>query len=522
MSSVERGSWCGAAEVDITPPPGLPLAGYGALGRIAKRTIDPLKARAVYFRDSRGHDAALCVVDLASASGYLFRRAAEMASASCGLVERNLVVAGTHTHAAPGNFFASSYFDSLTQARRGFDRGLAEWLATRIAAAVTMAAANARPAALGLATGRLWGVSTNACPGAFHRNPDAPAWEAPGGPASGAPPSTPPGQRATDPRVKVLAAFAEGGAPLAVLASFACHNTCLGPAVDGYSADWTGAAAGMLSARLGAGCLCAVMPGTAGDVNMLVPGATQGTDLARGVGRAVADTVGAVLDEARRGAAAYTVDCRLASIPLTSRLVDGDPATELAETWCVGRAALGGAPDGRSLLYHLGLAGAAASARYFSPAHPQFPKSPALGPVQAALRRLLALSPPRCWPLHLWRVGPALIATVPGEPTVMAAWRIERALARADPGAVPWIIGYAGEYAGYFTTPEEYLEQQYEAASMLYGRYCTNHVQARLLALQATPVAGGEASGAPPAWPRHRAVRRFARLKTRAGAKTPE
>ena len=52
----------GVAETDITPPVGFPMAGYYH-ERLAEGTIDPLKAKAIVFRD--GDTAgALVVCDL--------------------------------------------------------------------------------------------------------------------------------------------------------------------------------------------------------------------------------------------------------------------------------------------------------------------------------------------------------------------------------------------------------------------------------------------------------------------------
>jgi neutral ceramidase len=73
------------------------------------------------------------------------------------------------------------------------------------------------------------------------------------------------------------------------------------------------------------------------------------------------------------------------------------------------------------------------------------------------------LAGPSRWPVQLLTLGPHAIATVPGEPTVALGHRL-----RAAEGA--HVLGYAGEYAGYFTTPEEYDVQGYEGASVLWGR----------------------------------------------------
>jgi neutral ceramidase len=78
---------------------------------------------------------------------------------------------------------------------------------------------------------------------------------------------------------------------------------------------------------------------------------------------------------------------------------------------------------------------------------------------------------PTRWPVHVLTLGPHRLATVPGEPTLALGRRIRRAL-----GGSVAVLGYAGEYAGYFTTPEEYDAQDYEGASVLWGRRSGEHV----------------------------------------------
>jgi hypothetical protein len=69
----------------------------------------------------------------------------------------------------------------------------------------------------------------------------------------------------------------------------------------------------------------------------------------------------------------------------------------------------------------------------------------------------------------------------------MAAYRIERALREATGVSGVTVIGYAGDYGGYFTTEEEYEAQHYEGAHTLYGRNAANHIRARLVQLVEGP-----------------------------------
>ena len=62
---------CGAAEVDITPEPGFAMAGHSVAGTVSRGVQGHLFARALYHEDVQGRRAALCIVDLMSASRYL-------------------------------------------------------------------------------------------------------------------------------------------------------------------------------------------------------------------------------------------------------------------------------------------------------------------------------------------------------------------------------------------------------------------------------------------------------------------
>ncbi|WOF73671.1 neutral/alkaline non-lysosomal ceramidase N-terminal domain-containing protein [Parvibaculaceae bacterium PLY_AMNH_Bact1] len=75
--------------------------------------------------------------------------------------------------------------------------------------------------------------------------------------------------------------------------------------------------------------------------------------------------------------------------------------------------------------------------------------------------------------IGLARIGQLVILTVPAEVTTMAARRLKETV-RVELGG--WlshvvIAGYVNGYAGYVTTPEEYLVQQYEGGHTLHGQW---------------------------------------------------
>lgn len=487
----------GAAEVDITPPAGIPLAGYSTIGKVARGTCGHLFARALVLDGEASERVAFCFVDLQGATRYLLERAAERLAGTAGVGPSRLVLVGTHTHTGPGWTFGNGLYDQFAQVEAGFDRGLADWLAGRIAQAVEDAARARRPARLAVRSAPAWGFSRNRSWPAFLRNPEAARWDSAGLPGAGAPDHLCPEQRSIDPRVTTISLFdAADGAPLAAFAAFGCHATTRGPHWPYYDPDWAGQAQRRARATLeerfpGARPVVAVAASAAGDVNGLLcelpPDSGEDFDLARHVGDGVAAAIVTAVQSSAAEARSVPIRVRFTEPAVNDRSVGGDPTTTLAEEWCFGAPTLVGSEEGRTGVPPLFAREGMTSALWFPPGHPQRPKAPALGPLQALLAGLLALRPSAALPMHLVQLGAHRIATVPGEPTTVAAWRIEQAL-RALPGvAQTCVLGYAADYGGYFTTAEEFSAQHYEGSSMLFGRNAAAHVRARLVALATSP-----------------------------------
>ncbi|MBI3812529.1 MAG: neutral/alkaline non-lysosomal ceramidase N-terminal domain-containing protein [Nitrospirae bacterium] len=90
----------GTAKVDITPPIGLPLAGYGA--RTSTGIHDPILARALAV--SNGQNTVVLVsLDLLAITDDLFDSVLRKVRADVPLPEDHLLITATHTHSGPGN-----------------------------------------------------------------------------------------------------------------------------------------------------------------------------------------------------------------------------------------------------------------------------------------------------------------------------------------------------------------------------------------------------------------------------------
>lgn len=89
----------GFAEVEITPPLGTQMAGYYH-ERLAEKTRDPLKAKAVVLRQG-DTAAAFVVADLIGVAHDLTVQIREQVEAATGIPQQNIMLSATHTHTAP-------------------------------------------------------------------------------------------------------------------------------------------------------------------------------------------------------------------------------------------------------------------------------------------------------------------------------------------------------------------------------------------------------------------------------------
>ena len=91
----------GAASIDVTPPVGVELCGYGYyLRRASTAVLDRLMARAVYF-ESCGARALFIGNDLIGVDAELTARTRALCAKHLGLDPASIMLAGTHTHSGP-------------------------------------------------------------------------------------------------------------------------------------------------------------------------------------------------------------------------------------------------------------------------------------------------------------------------------------------------------------------------------------------------------------------------------------
>ncbi len=257
----------GAAEVDITPP-----IGTGMVGALKPRPSigvdDPLMAKAVVI-ESGGVRMACVSLDLATLPRRHGDAAVRLAAQRTGIPEDRIVWASTHTHTGP-IAEPEVYLGQTSEA----DLAWLQRLPGQFADAVEAADQARQPARLSRLRGYCEGVGGSRRL-RFKDGTERNTWMLPRG--SGGVQSVGYSSLA-DPELILLCFDDAGGAPIAVLWSFACHtNANFGPR---FSADYPAVAAARLRERYGPRVISLFLPGACGDVNPFVRWRDLGNRLA--------------------------------------------------------------------------------------------------------------------------------------------------------------------------------------------------------------------------------------------------
>jgi len=472
----------GTSEQPLPMPDDYGMAGYSLGGKHGRVGGQTLFARSLALRDAAGEEAVVCIVDLMCPSLALF----EAVAAKSGVAPQRLILAGTHTHTAPGHYYADAFYRVFAQPVRpdALLRPNLAWidqLAQAIADGVSAARASLRPGVVGVGQKDCFGFGRNRSEPPFAANPEAPVWASAGSPAAGAPAGLDVSQKAVDPRVTCIAARPTGAGDAAVFAFYGCHATALGPKQATYHRDWPGYAVSAVETAHPTGVVAALGLACAGDVTPLPPGEEEGPSQGEHLAQRVGAGVGAIVAE-------LLADLPAATAPLTLTVAGGALVPGPGHRWDVGYPILFGAEDGRTeLLGSVLREGMRKRPGTQPPGDTQWPKRSVLPVLQRFLRGV-GLSPSPWHPVHRLQLGTHVFLTVPGEPTTVAGRRVELAALAALAGvSSASLIGYAGDYAGYYTTPEEYAHQHYEGAHTLYGEPTLALLKAALLTLPPMP-----------------------------------
>ncbi|MCH7953388.1 MAG: neutral/alkaline non-lysosomal ceramidase N-terminal domain-containing protein, partial [Chloroflexi bacterium] len=217
----------GAAIVDITPPVGVQLDGYGAREQSSQGVHDELVARVLVFE--QGDQTAVIVsCDLLAVHPWIVSEVRARAAAATGVRQDGVLVAATHNHAGPVGLRSGT----LAQ----LDQSLAETLVGQICGAIERAWKARRRASIKHASATVDTISLN------RRDPE---WE-------------------KDAALHVVSVEGEDGL-IATLLNFACHATVLNQTNLMLSGEFPGAACRLVQRETAAPCV--YLNGACGDVN---------------------------------------------------------------------------------------------------------------------------------------------------------------------------------------------------------------------------------------------------------------
>jgi len=224
--------FAGAARVDITPPVGADLTGFGARLSASTGVHDPLYARAIALRQGAAESIVInCdLLGLDAAFVAVARRAIESAT---GVPCAKILIACTHTHSGA----ASMYLRYCGDVDAGYMAGVLE----RIAEVAAVAHGALEPATVASGVTTVGDVSVNR--------------RIEGGPI--------------DDELDVVRFDDEQGNAIAVITCFACHPIAAGSPNRLVSADFPGVLTQRLEAATGAVAL--FVNGASAQINPLLP-----------------------------------------------------------------------------------------------------------------------------------------------------------------------------------------------------------------------------------------------------------
>jgi neutral ceramidase len=550
----------GFGRVDITPPPGVGLAGNGPEGAEARGYRLRLYARVLVLADGGGNRLALVVADLPLSSALLHRRVAALTARTDGIGADRLVIAVTHTHAGPGHFFEAAGYNDQGSSVGGFDPVMVDSLTARIARAVHAAVADLRPARVAWGNRAVWGATRIRSLPAMLRNiplPTAPA-DAPAG--------LPQEYQLVDPELAMLRIDQRDPAsgafrPAGAFSIFAMHGTGNAPSNDLLDPDIHGLVERRLERHIDRDlnrvrdsgfvprAVYLFANGAEGDVSPAWPPQSRcnvptlaalpaldgpftrtlwewrsptATHLASCrhaareaisvIGKNVGDGAVALFDAL---GAALTDRLELGRAFATLSLRDSARALGICSEPALGLSTLVGADDAHTRIQGWLLFG------LFDVGLKQGSPNPNVPGCQAHKRQLFDAAfgglPNRLFisgnlpyyaQVTVLRLGNRVIGAVPGEVTTTAGRRMREQMLAAARGAggagLPvseaLILGHANGYLEYITTAEEYTAQYYEGGSTIYGPG-EAAMFGRALARLAASVSAGDslpAAAAPP------------------------
>ena len=410
----------GAAAIDITPPVGTALDGYGGRTDVSLGVHDPLYARAIYFDDGAAQ-LAMVVCDLIGIGSFLAERARELIAERPGIPPSNVMISATHTHAGPAGV------------RGRGEPVLVEEVARKIAGAVRVAHRYAVEGILKYGRTDLSSIAQN------RRFPDGPV----------------------DHRLDVVAADTQEGRNIATVARYGCHATTLERDNLDITAEYPGEACRTIEQVIGGGTVGLFFNGACGNINPAW--IRQQYDEVRRVGTVVGAKAAALSQELRPLAINHQAH-NIRWEELTSRPVDAGVLVSgpLKSATLTFEAPYRTGPSDEEFSEHLArLEGEYARARAGS----EKERRAAAARVTRARMEALSLARVRRQPatrteeVQAFALGENLhVVGLPGEVFIETGDEIRHKSGLEN----LLVVTYANDYPGYFCRAEAYEEGGYE------------------------------------------------------------
>ncbi len=468
QSTVNTGLLAGAAKADITPPPGMPLAGYSLMANYSKGFRTRLYARVLYLKPASGRGVALVQCDFLTGSLLLNHRVAELVAKETDIGIDGLLIAGTHTHSGPGGFFDNNFYNHFAANASGFDPDYFDYLSKQIANAVIRAYKEKKPAKIATGEMQIWQMTRNRSIKSYYANKNIV-------------PKTPPDvYDAVNPDLHLIRVDVQNKDgqyyPLAAFTSFSIHPTTLPAKNNLYNGDVFAFIEREVEYGIKDNYKTSWEPvhvafnGTHGDnsPNYNAQNFSESRRIGTSIGQKALELFrsldGKLKDQATIKFAAREID--LYSDPC----IDG---TCVCDRPVVGSALSAGADDGSTPVLSQLPWFRQGSPRWYFTHFCQGHKRTLGGPGQ------YLVLPKKDFPHQLFlqtiQIDDFLLIPLPFETTTESGVRIaaqcKEKLVSQNKNDIRsfFVISCANGYYGYVTTPEEYSIQRYEGGHTLYG-----------------------------------------------------
>ena len=224
---MKHGLFAGAASAVVTPPVGYHMGAWGLRQGRSTGVHDDLFAKALVL-ESDDVRLAIVAMDVAAVTREILEDIQATVLELTGIPASHLLVNSTHNHTTPD--FINVIPEELETYAKHF--------ADVVAGTVLEAASHMSQATAGHGWGDLSGMTINR---QYKERP-------------------------IDTAVGVLRVDHAGGAPLARVINFACHNLCVGGQYLDWSADFTGVATGLVEVE-DSGAIAMFISGAGGDIH---------------------------------------------------------------------------------------------------------------------------------------------------------------------------------------------------------------------------------------------------------------